>query len=473
MQARYPSLALFISLALLCNAQLQPGSEAYNAWKLAQIQHSQSPVHAQPAHTSLGVQRDGEPCACWIEPDSTYTLALPPSDDGSSEEIQLPFSFNLYGSPHSSCYINNNGNISFGNPYLSFSASPFPYTGFIMVAPFWADVDTRATNDTINTDHGLVHYKVTPHALYVNWTDVGYCMLHGDRRNSVQLIITDGMDPVVAGGNNVSFCYGTMEWTTGDASSGVGGLGGIPATVGANKGDGVNYLQLGRFQHDSTDWNGPYSDSSGVAWLTGRHFSFSTASENIPPIFTSIGCDTLEIEAGTSMDYPMMMIAGGPGQVITGTSLCPGIANYVETVNTPGPVANILSTISPTASEVGLHTINYTAVNDTTPQLTSTYTIYVKVLASTVGVGEAVAGNTLSIRPNPATDKVYITWPEGKRPGLVQVIAADGSIVQTQEPASSTRQMELNVKPFAPGLYTVRAISKKGTTAVKLMRTAD
>ncbi len=465
MQLRYiPSLFLVL-FAAVSMAQVPAEGEVYDAWKLTQIQHAQPTVHPGNSQQANGSQRDGEPCACWIEPDSTYTLALAPNDDGSSSLITLPFTFTLYGEVYNSLYINNNGNVSFVNAYGTYSSSSFPNASYKMVAPFWADVDTRGA--------GTVKYKLTSNALYVNWTAVGYYNSMVDKLNSFQLIISDGADPVIAGGNNVSFCFGDMQWTTGSASMGVGGFGGIPATVGANQGDGVNYLQFGRFDRDSTDWAGPYSDSSGVAWLNDRHFTFSTASATIPPIFTSIGCDTLEIEAGTSMDYPMMMIAGGLGQVVTGTSQCLGIANYVETTNSSGNFAQIVSAITPNASEVGVHAINYAALTDGSTPLTSTYTIYVKVLESTTGVNEAYPTDKISVQPNPSTSEVTLTWSVDQRPTLVQVFAADGSLVITRAPSIGASQMKLDVRALAPGLYTVRTLSEAGATSVKLVRTAD
>ncbi|MBS1941064.1 MAG: hypothetical protein JST38_09325, partial [Bacteroidetes bacterium] len=209
MRARYPLVALFLSLVFVCNAQLQPGSEAYNAWKLAQIQHPQSPVHAQPAHASLGVQRDGEPCACWITPDSTYTTiendtewnasGFGNGDDGSYGPVNLPFDFNLYGQSFNVAYININGNVSFGTYISTFSSSAFPTTGPSMVAPFWADVDLRG--DSAGTN--IVQYKVTPTSLIVNWTNVGYYNQAINKLNSFQLIISNGTDSVIQGGNNV------------------------------------------------------------------------------------------------------------------------------------------------------------------------------------------------------------------------------------------------------------------------------
>jgi hypothetical protein len=175
-------------------------------------------------------------CDCYIEPDSSYILAMQPNDDGSTGLIPIPFNFNLYGQTFNSIYINNNGNITFNGPLSTFSATAFPSTGNAIVAPFWADVDTRNGN-------GQVVYKITPTAVYINWEDVGYYNMMGDKLNTFQLIITNGSDPVIDQGN-VAFCYQDMQWTTGAASSGVNGFFGIPATCGANKGDGVAYFLI-------------------------------------------------------------------------------------------------------------------------------------------------------------------------------------------------------------------------------------
>ena len=469
MTSRYFSLAIALVLAAGCFAQFTPGSEAYQAWKLTHVQHPQPAVHPSAEAGNAGSQRDNEPCACWIEPDSTYTLALPPNDDGSSLVIPLPFTFSLYGDQYTSCYINNNGNISFVASYPTYSASGFPNTQFKMLAPFWADVDTRVQG---GGSGGTVTYRLTSTALYVNWTAVGYFNQQIDKLNTFQLIVTDGLDPVIAGGNNVSFCYGAMEWTTGSASQGVGGFGGIPATVGANRGDGIEYLQLGRFDHDSTDWDGSFDNNDGVAWLAERHFSFNTFDENIPPIFSSIGCDTLDIEVGTSLNYPMMVIAGGSGQGVTGTAQCPGIANFMVTTSIFGNGAQLMSMITPTASEVGIHAITYMAqTNDPVP-LTSSYTVYVKVLEATSGIHDASMATNLSVQPNPASDRATITWAEGQRPARIEVFSLTGALVLAEPPVVGDSHLQLDLSSLPDGVYTVRATGATSTATVRLVRSS-
>ncbi|CAN0117302.1 unnamed protein product, partial [Chrysoparadoxa australica] len=184
-----------------------------------------------------GIPQKATGCISYTAPDNSYQLALAPNDDGSSSPITIPFDFCFYGDTMNTMWINNNGNISFQGPYATFSPSAFPSMGNELISPFWADIDTR-------NNLGEVWYKVTPTAIYVNWVDCGYYNMHGDKRNTFQLVITDGVDPIIQGGN-VAFLYDDMQWTTGDASNGVNGFGGIPGTAGMNKGDNVANVFLG------------------------------------------------------------------------------------------------------------------------------------------------------------------------------------------------------------------------------------
>lgn len=206
--------------------------------------------------------------------DGTFTLAMGPNEDGSTGLITLPFTFCFYGTDYTSCYINNNGNVSFGSPYSTFTASGFPIAAFPMLAPFWGDVDTRS-------GLGEVWYKITPSRMVVIWNNTGYYSVHGDKRNTFEMIMTDGNDPLIGVGNNVAFSYTTMQWTTGDASDGSGGFGGIPATVGVNKGDGVKYALVGRFDKAGTSYDGPGGSADGVVYLEGKYYTFDACEEDV------------------------------------------------------------------------------------------------------------------------------------------------------------------------------------------------
>ena len=84
------------------------------------------------------------------------------------------------------------------------------------------------------------------HAAFgVTFPYVGYYGAHDDKLNNFQLILTDRSD-VGAGDFDIYFNYNQIQWETGDASGGRGGLGGTSAAVGYSNGTGVDgtYYQL-------------------------------------------------------------------------------------------------------------------------------------------------------------------------------------------------------------------------------------
>lgn len=99
---------------------------------------------SQTVHYSGGTVKNGV-CNCMVPLDSSFILAMQPNDDGSSGSINLPFTFDFYGNQYDSVIINNNGNVSFLAPYVTWTANPFPDASYNMIAPFWGDVDTRGT----------------------------------------------------------------------------------------------------------------------------------------------------------------------------------------------------------------------------------------------------------------------------------------------------------------------------------------
>lgn len=337
-------------------------------------------------------------CNCWIEPDNDYSLAMGPNDDFSSNLINLPFDFNLYGVLYNTCYINNNGNVSFDTPYGTFSASPFPTAGFAMVAPFWADVDTRG-DDNNGLNGGTVKYKITPTAMFVNWTDVGYFPSATDKHNTFQLIITDGTDPVIGVGNNVSFCYKDMEWTTGSASGGTNGFGGTPSTIGANEGNGTDFIQFTRNDHDGLDYDGPFGAADGVSWLDYKSFRFTTAvtTQNIPPIINSnFLCDTVEVCMGELVDFNVTFITPeGDQEIISTTASAPTIDNFASTVTNNGTNATINVQFIPLISDTGFHVVTFTGQDNGTDSLESTVSIVLAVYY-TPAPPPVITGDTLA-----------------------------------------------------------------------------
>ncbi len=165
-------------------------------------------------------------------------LAMTPNDDESSSRLNLPFTLNFYGTNYDTFFINNNGNVTFNGPVGTFTPRPFPVSNQPMIAPFWGDVDTRCS-----TCGGV--YVASPNAdtAVVTWDNVGYFSNHSNLLNTFQLVLRNRAD-TGAGNFDVEFRYGALQWTTGDASGGAGGVGGTPAQAGFDAGDSTNYFTL-------------------------------------------------------------------------------------------------------------------------------------------------------------------------------------------------------------------------------------
>jgi uncharacterized protein (TIGR03437 family) len=155
------------------------------------------------------------------------------NDDGSSERIQLPFTINFFGVQRNQLWVNNNGNVTLDSPLDTYTANPLQDLGQEIIAPFWADVDTRGTRSSLVT-YGTDTVNGRP-AFGVNWVNVGYYSGRDDKLNSFQLIIIDRSD---TGPGNVDFefNYERIQWETGEASGGVNGFGGDSARVGYSNG---------------------------------------------------------------------------------------------------------------------------------------------------------------------------------------------------------------------------------------------
>jgi gliding motility-associated-like protein len=358
-------------------------------------------------------------CDCYMPIDTSFDVvpfnnSVAPdyrNDDSSTDEIPLPFTFCLYGDQYTSVFINNNGNVSFGEPYGTFSANAFPDDQFTMVGAFWADVDTNSP------ESGLVYYKITDHALIVIWDSVGYFPALADKINSFQLIITDGSDPIIPDGGNVSFCYGDMQWTTGGASLGVGGFGGIAATVGANKGDGTLFIQFGQFDEPGSDYDGPFNTTDGISWLDNKHFEINTcqASDNIAPFAPSTGlCDTLIVCQGGSGFLQFL----GPEQDQTvSIEYTVDVAGQLNVTSQPALGSTNVYINAEQNATPGVYLVTITGTDDGDPSMNTIINYWVEVvdnvlLPPSITGPEGVCpgqGGTLTVNPDYDT---YV-WSNG------------------------------------------------------------
>lgn len=211
---------------------------------------------------------------------------LPRNDDGSSAAAEpIGFPINFFGQTFSSTFVNNNGNITLEAPLGTYTPFPINTTAEKIIAPFFADVDTR------NPQSGLTRYGTglvngLP-AWGVTWIDVGYFSSKIDKKNSFQMVLIN-MAPVtgVAGDFDIEFNYDKIQWETGDASGGVNGLGGNSARVGYSNGTTApgTFLEL-----PGSAQNGAFLDSNQTTGLIRR---------SLPPGSVPLGRYTFKVRNG-------------------------------------------------------------------------------------------------------------------------------------------------------------------------------
>ena len=423
---------------------------------------------AKKLEVKIEERSGGGNCNCLQTIDSTFSLAMPPTDDFSSSAIVLPFNFCFYGQNVDTFFINNNGNISLHLPYATFSAVSFPTSSFEMIAPFWGDADTRADSLGI---HGHVYYKTTPTAMIVVWDSVGYFSKHGDKRNTFQLIITDGTDSLIPGGANITFCYGDMQWTTGDASMGVNGFGGVPATVGVNRGNAVDYFQIGRFNLADTTYDGSYGNNDGIDFLDNKEVIINTCLANVPPIALGDECDTMQLFVGQSIDVRAYFLAPEIGQNTSVTVSAPTGFTLLDTTFGSTSIIHYQFTGSP--SNVGFNTVSFTATDNGSPTQTSHLTQVIEVIDN-AGIAEAELHHT-SIFPNPSYGHYQVQLNDPAM-GQVQltVYSCDGQVVYQKLVEKNTTELsvQLDLDGLTAGLYIAKVTVGNKVSNFKLIKQA-
>ncbi|XP_077312166.1 alpha-tectorin-like [Lithobates pipiens] len=193
-------------------------------------------------------------------------LITPEDDDGATDEIALLHSFTFFGETHRSCYVNNNGAISFRGPVAEYTPDAFPLDKFTMICPFWGDVDNEDEEDAYIYYRQIVEedflecagQEIRKHfedmgnyepvwMFLVTWHNVPYHGSESNRTNTFQcLLASDKYQRSV-----VLFLYEIITWTTGTASGGdpKNGLGGTPAQAGFNTGKEYFNMPSSRTEH--------------------------------------------------------------------------------------------------------------------------------------------------------------------------------------------------------------------------------
>jgi len=272
-----------------------------------------------------------------------FTTELPQNDDGYTDLLPIGFNVNFFGREFNNLYVNNNGNVSFDQPLYTYTPFSLLTTEIPLLAPFFADVDTRGTgSDLVRHGQGVIDGR---NVFGVNWIDVGYFSRSTDKLNSFQLIITSRSD-VAAGDFDFEFNYDYLLWETGDASGGEGGLGGSSARAGWSNGTTRSRELPG------SAVNGALLDDGPNSLVTD---SFNSAQP---------GRYVFEVRSGVVADPPTMTIGTNKGLLSAHES-----AELSFTLSQPSAtftIDDIVTTGGTLSSFAGAGT-NYTALFTPTP----------------------------------------------------------------------------------------------------------
>ena len=181
------------------------------------------------------------------------------NDDGSSGVVDVGFDLNFFGNNDRTVFVNNNGNITFDSSLSTYTPFSLLSSQRIIIAPFFADVDTRGVGEVTFGSGQLLGRN----AFAVNWSNVGYYNLRTDKVNTFQLILVDRSD-VEAGAFDFEMNYDTISWETGDDSGGNNGFGGSSARAGYSNGEDVF------FELEGSDIDGGFLDRNLVTGLVNQ-----------------------------------------------------------------------------------------------------------------------------------------------------------------------------------------------------------
>jgi Nidogen-like len=181
-------------------------------------------------------------------------------DDGSSDFVPFPtgFSVNIFGGNYDGLYVNVNGSVTFDGPLSGYIPGPIIGAGMKIIAPFWADVDTRPiASGKVTYGTGTVNGLT---AFGVNWINVGYYKNKVDKLNSFQLVIypAPACGTLAADNYVIEFNYDMVGWDTGDVSQGES------ARAGFSDGDQISYEMNG------SGVSGAFLDSSSTGLIYDR-----------------------------------------------------------------------------------------------------------------------------------------------------------------------------------------------------------
>lgn len=414
-----------------------------------------------------------QPCNCFAWVDSTYSIVPMPlgTDTGgapyyrcnncSSAPITLPFNFCFYGKTYNTVYINNKGNLSFAGPVYDFSGKGFPAgRDTLMLAALWANVDNRVAPGS------AIYYKVTPTHLVVQYYNVGYQTFDDDLSDDFQIIITNGSDSILPEGNNVQFCYYVMRWASADSSGGSGGFLGLPATVGVNKGDGVNYAQFALFDARGYTYYDPWDSTDELYWVNYSSFIFNTcvSGNNLPPIIVDHdSCFNDTVCVGDTLIFSRTFLCSERTQKATlKETVSPHLSGLTSDTSSGGYLYHISNHLVATLADTGTHIITIVATDNSAPPLKDSVQIKVVVTNkcdTSVGINKIANNNYFIVYPNPSEGVFNImcqTEDIAGAPSILKICNILGEQVLTETIPYGRNEHRVDMSSQPKGLYFVK-----------------
>lgn len=213
------------------------------------------------------------------------SFTLNRNDDSSTSLVNLGFTANFFGASFTGLYVNNNGNVTFDSALNAYTPFNLTATNRQIIAPFFADVDTRFNGNAVTYGQGLWNGR---NAFGVNWLDVGYYSSGSQSNlNSFQLLLVDRSD-IGIGDFDIIFNYDSILWEAGTASgANPDGLGGDSARAGFSNGSG---LPGSFFELTGSAVNGAFLNGGANALVSNRlnsdvdgRYIFAARNGNITP----------------------------------------------------------------------------------------------------------------------------------------------------------------------------------------------
>jgi uncharacterized repeat protein (TIGR01451 family) len=227
--------------------------------------------------------------------------------------VSLPFSFNFFGNTYSALYLNNNGNLTFDSALSTFTPFTLLGTTHVIIAPFFADVDTRLGN-TVTFGSGTVNGRP---AWGANWPGVGCFSEITSVLNYFQVILIDRSD-IGLGDFDIMFNYDQVTWDTGQASNGNSVC--LDAINSARA--GYSNGSTSSFELPGSGISGALLDSNSATGLI--HNTLNCAGQ--------LGCYVFGVRNGTPQVSDLSVTKTGPSSAVPGQSV-----TYQITATNNGP----------------------------------------------------------------------------------------------------------------------------------------